>query len=96
VLPEAQVGERPDRRRLEPVWERQVVHEGTIAVGRPLEPSASEDVDIELRVPEHCPETTLSCTYMLNVQAQIKGQIDPSANANVVIGDGEPETTARV
>ena len=74
-----------DRSHLVATWDRRAIGELRLEVGYDLEPSQAHDTALELAIPTDCPPTTLACTYTINVQADVKGQIDPTANARVRI-----------
>jgi sporulation-control protein spo0M len=51
-----------------------------------VEPGARHAVDVELEVPAATHASSSACTHTLSVQADIKGQIDPTGQARVVVG----------
>lgn len=66
-------------------WERRSVAELRVNVDQDLEASAQSALDVELAVPVDCKPSSVSCAHTLNVQADIKGQIDPTANARLLL-----------
>jgi sporulation-control protein spo0M len=81
----------PDRRDLTAGWDRRTVGEHRISVGRDVEAGAEETVAVELEIPAECKASSVSCAHTLNVQADIKGQIDPTGNARIVVEPAPPE-----
>ncbi len=75
-----------DRSHLVATWDRRPVTEIRVDVNQDLAPSEAGDTPIEITVPTECQPSTLACNYTINVQADVKGQIDPTANAHVRIG----------
>jgi hypothetical protein len=75
-----------DRRHLTAGWDRRTVGERRIGVGRDVAEGGQDSVDVEIEIPAECKATSVSCAHTLNVQADIKGQIDPSSNARIVVG----------
>jgi sporulation-control protein spo0M len=72
-----------DRSHLVATWDRHEVAELRINVGHELQPGERHETSVELAVPTDCQPSTLARTYTVNVQADVKGQIDPTANARV-------------
>lgn len=66
-------------------WERRSVAELRVNVDQDLDASAESSLDVALDVPMDCKPSSVSCAHTLNVQADIKGQIDPTANARLVL-----------
>lgn len=79
-----------DRRHLTAGWERRTVGERRIAVGRDIAEGGQDSIEIEVDIPADCKATSVSCAHTLNVQADIKGQIDPTSNARIVVGAAAP------
>lgn len=77
-----------DRRHLTAGWDRYTAAERRIALGRTIEPGERHEVEVELDVPVEVKPTSVCCSHTLNVQADIKGQIDPAGNARLVIAPG--------
>ncbi len=75
-----------DRKGLTAGWTRNPVVEQRVEVGHTILASQEHALTVELPVPEHCKPTTSSCSHTFNVQADIKGQIDPAGNARITIG----------
>jgi len=69
-------------------WDRRAVAESRLPVNTDVEASSSGSVDVELSIPLDCKPSSVSCAHTLNVQADIKGQIDPTANARIVLAGG--------
>ena len=67
-------------------WDRRTIAEARIAVNAEIDASDVQALDLELPIPAECAPSSVSCAHTLNVQADIKGQIDPTANARVVLG----------
>lgn len=74
-----------DRKGLTAGWDRQSVFEQRMDLAQAIEPGSEHALTIEVPVPEHCKATSPCCSHTLNVQADIKGQIDPTGNARIDI-----------
>ncbi len=86
VIAEADAPPREDRKGLTAGWERDTVADTRIAVEHTVEPGQSHVVQVELAVPDTCHPSTAACNHTVNVQADIKGQIDPTGNARIQVG----------
>lgn len=75
-----------DRATLTAAWTRTTGAERRIDLAVTVEPGARHAVDVELEVPEGTNASSAACTHTLSVQADIKGQIDPTGQARVVVG----------
>lgn len=82
---ESEAAALEDRRHLTAGWERRMVAEVRVSVDQEVADAGSQAIDVALEIPDACNATSVSCAHTLNVQADIKGQIDPTANARVVI-----------
>jgi len=69
-------------------WDRRSVTETRVSLGTEVEAASATTVEIELAVPLECRPSSVSCAHTLNVQADIKGQIDPTANARIILRGG--------
>jgi len=76
---------QPDRTGLTAGWDRQAMVEHRVQLDRAIEPGSEHQVTVDVPVPEHCKPTSRSCSHTLNVQADIKGQIDPAGNVRVTV-----------
>ncbi|MBC8073740.1 MAG: sporulation protein [Deltaproteobacteria bacterium] len=78
---------RDDRSGLVAGWTRTTLGEVRVAVDVTVEPGARHDVDVELglTVPAGCRSSSASCNHAVHVQADIKGQIDPTAQARLEV-----------
>lgn len=85
ALTDSQARELDDRRHLTPSWSRETIHETRIEVDRELDAGAEAIVDVEVAVPSHCDRTSSACTITLHAQADIRGQIDPTATGKLLI-----------
>ena len=83
VILEEDAQQLDDRRHLTAGWERRTVAEIRVNVDEEVADSGSREVTVELDVPAECSPSTISCAHTLNVQADIKGQIDPTGNARI-------------
>ncbi len=79
----------PDRRHLTAGWDRRTVGERRFSVGRDVAEGGTERISIELEIPADCRPSSVSRAHTLNVQADIKGQIDPTGNARIVVTSAE-------
>jgi hypothetical protein len=73
-----------DRKGLTAAWDRQAVAVQRVELGKDVEPGSEHALTIEVTVPA-CKATSPCCSHTLNVQADIKGQIDPAGNARITI-----------
>ncbi|EDM79891.1 hypothetical protein PPSIR1_22656 [Plesiocystis pacifica SIR-1] len=85
TLTDAQARELDDRSHLTPAWSRELVSEARVEVGAEVDVEAEREVAVSVPVPEHCDATTSSCTVALLVQADIRGQIDPTVTGKVLV-----------
>jgi sporulation-control protein spo0M len=74
-----------DRRHLTAGWDRRTAGERRIALGCDVAAGSEETVAVAIEVPADCKPTSVSRAHTLNVQADIKGQIDPTGNARIVV-----------
>jgi hypothetical protein len=75
-----------DRRHLTADWTRTTVDERRIGIGADVEAGGRHEVEVEIDVPARCKPTSVACSHTLNVQADIRGQIDPTGNARFLVG----------
>ena len=85
-LSEDEAGSLPNRRHLRAGWDRRAVSQQRISLEREVEPASHSDLDVEIEVPSECQASSIRRSHTLNVQADIKGQIDPTANSRMVVG----------
>ena len=83
---EEHVGSLDDRRGLTAAWDRRTMATRRIEVDRDVDPGERFEIALDVQIPGECRPTSVSCSHTLNVQADIKGQIDPTANIRVTIG----------
>lgn len=82
---------RPDLRDLTPAWSRRTLQTFVFDLGRDLEAHGRVSLPIEIVVPEDCKPSSICCSHTLSAQAAIRGQIDPSTLARIIVApDGEP------
>lgn len=74
------------RKTLTPGWERATLSERRIEVNRTVDPEGREEIELEVAVPADCAVDTLALNHNLFVQADIKGQIDPTVVARLPVG----------
>jgi sporulation-control protein spo0M len=74
-----------DRRGLTAAWDRRTMATHRVDVDRSIEPAQQLEIDLELTIPAECRPSSVSCSHTLNVQADIRGQIDPTANMRLQI-----------
>jgi sporulation-control protein spo0M len=75
-----------DRASLTAGWTRTTIAELRVDVGVTVDPGARHSVDVSLAVPEAARASTPACTHTISVQADIKGQIDPTGSARLSVG----------
>lgn len=73
-----------DRRGLTASWDRHPVVVQRVELGKDVEPGSEHSLTVDVTVP-WCKATSPCCSHTLNVQADIKGQIDPTGNARVTV-----------
>lgn len=76
----------PDRRHLTAGWTRTTMVERRVDVGADIEPGGRHEIELEIEVPSRCKPTSVARSHTLNVQADIRGQIDPTGNARFIVG----------
>lgn len=82
---EAEAGARRDRGPLTAAWTRRTAHERRFDLGVTVESGASHVATLEVVVPSDCRTSSVSCNHTVVVQADIKGQIDPTGQAKLVL-----------
>jgi sporulation-control protein spo0M len=70
---------------LVPNWTKTALAEHRIAVGTTVEPGQRHAIEVELAVPSGVEASSPSCTHTVLVQADIKGQIDPTGQTRVTV-----------
>lgn len=75
-----------DRSTLTAAWTRTTGAERRIDLSVTVEPGARHAVDVEIEIPATTHASSAACTHSLSVQADIKGQIDPTGQARVAVG----------
>jgi len=70
---------------LMPAWSHRTVRETNMVVDIEVGPGGTHEVEVSVDVPRDCGLTDVACSITMNVQADIKGQIDPTGNATVVV-----------
>jgi sporulation-control protein spo0M len=85
TVTEADAKALEDRGHLNPAWTRTTTAELRVKVGHTVEAGENHDVEIQIEIPDSCQPTAADCAHTLNVQADIKGQIDPTGNATVKV-----------
>lgn len=73
------------RKGLTAGWNRYSVLEQRVEVGHTVEPREQYALTVEIPVPTECKPTAPFCSHTLNVQADIKGQIDPAGNVRITV-----------
>ena len=74
----------PDRKGLTAGWDRHPVVVQRVELAHEVEPGSEHALTVDVTVP-WCKATSPCCSHTLNVQADIKGQIDPAGNARIVL-----------
>jgi sporulation-control protein spo0M len=64
-------------------WTRTTCAEWQMPLTVTVEPGMRHTIEVELAVPPDAVATSAACTHALSVQADIKGQIDPTGQARV-------------
>ncbi|MCH9687559.1 MAG: sporulation protein [Deltaproteobacteria bacterium] len=85
-LSEQEVRDLGHRKGLTAGWDRRPVVEHRVDLVQTIEPSAEHEVTVDVPIPAECGPTTPACSHTLNIQADIKGQIDPTGNARITLG----------
>ncbi len=70
---------------LVPNWTKTMLSEQRIDVGTTVEPGQRHEIEIEVAVPESTRASSPACTHTVLVQADIKGQIDPTGQARLTV-----------
>jgi hypothetical protein len=84
-LTEDQARELDDRGHLMPAWSRELIGQTRVAVEEDLDAGAERVLRVQVPVPEHCDRTSHACTITLLAQADIRGQIDPTATGKLLV-----------
>jgi len=74
-----------DRKGLTAAWDRHPVVVQRLELGHALEPGSEHSLTVDVGVPWGCKATSPCCSHTLNVQADVKGQIDPAGNARITL-----------
>lgn len=74
-----------DRKGLTAAWDRHPVVVQRMEIGKDVEPGSEHAFTVDVTVPWGCKATSPCCSHTLNVQADIKGQIDPAGNARITL-----------
>jgi sporulation-control protein spo0M len=74
-----------DRTGLRAAWDRHPVVVQRIELAQPVEPGHEHALTVDVTVPWGCKATSPCCSHTLNVQADIKGQIDPAGNVRITV-----------
>lgn len=84
-LTEEQARELDSRSHLMPAWSRELIQQIRVDVEADVDPGDERELSVEVPVPEHCDRTTSACTITLHAQADIRGQIDPTATGKLLV-----------
>jgi len=84
-LSEADASRLVDRRHLTAAWDRRVIGESELTLFRDIDAHSLHELDVDVPIPARCRPTDLTCSHTLNLQADIRGQIDPTGNARIVV-----------
>lgn len=74
------------RSQLTPGWERLALSERRVELGTHVDPGGREEVEVQVEVPTECAADTLAINHNIFVQADIKGQIDPTTITRLPVG----------
>jgi sporulation-control protein spo0M len=85
ALTEDQARELENRSHLMPAWSHDLIGQTRVEVQEDIEPSAERELSVQVPVPEHCDTTNVACTITLHAQADIRGQIDPTATGKLYV-----------
>jgi sporulation-control protein spo0M len=82
---EEDAGARSDRDKLTAHWTRTTVHEKRVDVGVTVDAGARHEIAVAVAIPSTCGTTSAGCKHDVHVQADIKGQIDPTGGAKFTV-----------
>jgi sporulation-control protein spo0M len=85
ALTEEQARELSDRSNLMPAWSRDLIGQTRVEVEQDVDAGSERELTVMVPVPEHCDCTSSSCTITLHAQADIRGQIDPTATGKLCV-----------
>jgi sporulation-control protein spo0M len=85
TMSEADASALPDRHHLTAGWDRATASDTRVPVGVNVDAAGHHEIEVPIDIPASCKESSASCSHTLNVQADIKGQIDPTANLRITI-----------
>ena len=77
----------PDRRHLTAGWDRLTLGRTRVELEADLDPGTRREVEVEVEVPDVCRASSVNRAHTLSIQADIKGQIDPTANARILVAE---------
>lgn len=77
---------RADRRSFAAAWIRNTVADYRTKLGLDLAPHELHETTLEIPVPPECLPTTVARSHSLAIQADVKGQIDPTAVVRIEVG----------
>lgn len=80
---EDQAQELESRSHLMPAWSRDFIAQTRVELDAEIDAGSERELTVHVPVPEHCDRTTAACTVTLHVQADIRGQIDPTATGKL-------------
>lgn len=84
-LTEDQARELDSRNHLMPTWSRDLIGQVRVAIDADVDPGSERELVVEVPLPEHCDRTSDACTITLHAQADIRGQIDPTATGKLCV-----------
>ena len=85
TLTEAQALELDDRSHLMPAWSHDDLGQIRVDVEEEIDAGSERELSVSVPIPEHCDTTTNACTVTLHAQADIRGQIDPTATGKLLV-----------
>lgn len=74
-----------DRTTLQPAWTQQILSEQRVDVGQDVPPGETAYLPVMLSIPAECGPSGDACKVVINAQADIKQQIDPTGNGRIVV-----------
>jgi hypothetical protein len=68
-----------------PGWTRRTLLESRVPVGTEIPADGHHSLNLDFQIPADCGPSSPWCAITLNALADIRGQIDPSGNANLQV-----------
>ncbi len=85
-ISEADAAAREHRDGLVAGWTRNTLLERRVDVGVTVQAGSRHELVVDVDVPAACKPSGPACNHTMHVQADIKGQIDPTGQGRITVG----------